>query len=52
MKDEAVDHNMWRDRFGRGFETVVKLLDIDDASTRSQIMFLALFIKVNTGTAF
>ena len=30
LKEEAVDRNMWRDRFGRGFEPVVRLLDDDD----------------------
>ena len=29
-KEEALDRNMWRDRFGRGFEPVVRLLDDDD----------------------
>ena len=24
LKEEAVDSNMWRDRFGRGFEPVVR----------------------------
>ena len=24
LKEEAVDRNMWRDRFGRGFEPVVR----------------------------
>ena len=24
LKEEALDGNMWRDRFGRGFETVVR----------------------------
>ena len=24
LKEEAVDRNMWRDRFGRGFEHVVR----------------------------
>ena len=24
LKEEAVDRNMWRDRFGRGFELVVR----------------------------
>ena len=24
LKEEALDRNMWRDRFGRGFETVVR----------------------------
>ena len=24
LKDEALDRNMWRDRFGRGFEHVVR----------------------------
>ena len=30
MKEEAVDCNMWRDRFGRGFELVVRLVDDDN----------------------
>ena len=30
LKEEAVDRNIWRDRFGRGFEPVVRLLDDDD----------------------
>ena len=30
LKEEALDCNMWRDRFGRGFESVVRLLDADD----------------------
>ena len=30
LKEEALDRNMWRDRFGRGFEHVVRLLDDDD----------------------
>ena len=29
LKEEAVDRNMWRNRFGRGFEPVVRLL-VDD----------------------
>ena len=24
LKEEALDRNMWRDRFGRGFELVVR----------------------------
>ena len=24
LKDEALDHTMWRNRFGGGFETVIK----------------------------
>ena len=24
LKEDAVDRNMWRDRFGRGFEPVVR----------------------------
>ena len=24
LKEEALDRNMWRDRFGRGFEPVVR----------------------------
>ena len=24
LKEEALDHNMWRDRFGGGFEPVVR----------------------------
>ena len=24
LKEEAVDRNMWRDRFGRGFKPVIK----------------------------
>ena len=24
LKEEAVDRNMWKDRFGRGFEPVVR----------------------------
>jgi hypothetical protein len=24
LKEEALDRNMWRDRFGRGFEAVVR----------------------------
>ena len=24
LKEEALDRNMWRDRFGRGFESVVR----------------------------
>ena len=24
LKEEAVDRNMWRDRFGRGFEPVLR----------------------------
>ena len=30
LKEEALDRNMWRDRFGRGFEPVVRLLFDDD----------------------
>ena len=30
LKEEALDRSMWRDRFGRGFEPVVRLLDDDD----------------------
>jgi hypothetical protein len=30
LKEEALDSNMWRDRFGRGFEPVVRLVDVDD----------------------
>ena len=26
LKEEALDRNMWRERFGRGFEPVVRLL--------------------------
>ena len=32
LKEEALDRNMWRDRFGRGFEPVVRLLDGDDVA--------------------
>ena len=32
LKEEALDRNMWRDRFERGFEPVVRLLDDDDDS--------------------
>ena len=35
LKEEALDRNMWRDRFGRGFEPVVRLLDDDDESGRN-----------------
>ena len=24
LKEEALDRNMWRDRFGRGFEPVIR----------------------------
>jgi hypothetical protein len=27
LKEEALDRNMWRDRFGRGFELVVRQTD-------------------------
>ena len=30
LKEEALDRNMWRGRFGRDFEPVVRLLDDDD----------------------
>ena len=30
LKEEALDRSMWRDRFGRGFGPVVRLLDDDD----------------------
>ena len=30
FKEEALDRSMWRERFGRGFEPVVRLLDDDD----------------------
>ena len=30
LEEETVDRNMWSDRFGRGFEPVVRLLDDDD----------------------
>ena len=30
LKEEALDRNMWWDRFGRRFEAVVRLLDDDD----------------------
>ena len=30
LKEEALDRSMWRNRFGRGFEPVVRLLDDDD----------------------
>ena len=33
LKEEALDRNMWRDRFGRGFEPVVRLLNDDTVST-------------------
>ena len=30
LKEEALDRNMWRNRFGRGFEPAVRLLDDDE----------------------
>ena len=30
LKEEAVDRNMWRDRFGRGIGPVVRQTDDDD----------------------
>ena len=30
LKEEALARNMWRDRFGRGFEPVVRILDDDN----------------------
>ena len=30
LKEEALDRTMWRNRFGEGFEPVVRLLNNDD----------------------
>ena len=30
LKEEALDRNIWRDRFGRGFEPVVRQRLLDD----------------------
>ena len=34
LKEEALDGNMWRDGFERGFERVVRLLDNDEADEK------------------
>ena len=35
LKEEALDRNMWRNRFGRGFEPVDRLLDGDDCDSQN-----------------
>ena len=30
LEEEALDRNMWRDCFGRSYEPVVRLLDVDE----------------------
>ena len=30
LEEESLDRNMWRDRFGRSYEPVVRLLDVDE----------------------
>ena len=39
LKEEALDRNMWRGRFGRDFEPVVRLLDDDDLTREIAILF-------------
>ena len=56
LKEEALDRSMWRDRFGRGFEPVVRLLDDDEknmqldlniSSVESQIPVISGSTKIS-----
>ena len=42
LKEEALDRSVWRNRFGRGFEPVVRLLDDDDDDTGFRELHLPL----------
>ena len=47
LKEEAVDRNMWRDRFGRGFEPVVRRMLDDDDDDRLRLSETILSITLS-----
>ena len=50
LKEEALDRSMWRGRFGRGFEPVVRLLDDDIAECRGPVACFAFGRLANLHT--